>query len=342
MQMQRLAKAGVRVAVVRGNHDAANTMTRSLIMPDNVKIFLDRKPETWLLDDLGIAIHGQSYATQEITENLAAAYPEPVPGVFNVGVLHCLISGAAGHLPYAPCTLDQLGAKGYDYWALGHVHEHTVVRSRPMIVYAGCSQGRHIREIGEKGCVLVESVDGFLRADFVPLDVVRWVRMTVDISASDDISQVAALFADALEDGIANLDGRICCARVILKGRCPVHGRLHADPETLTANLRAVASDVSHRKVWLEKVVLDTGPEFDLSELEQSDTPQGELLRLIQELSASSRLFEDLGMDFSQLKAKLAGSGVPFPQDDGKDMLPGVRDMLLTMLADIQAGEGRP
>lgn len=341
MQMQRLAQAGVRVAVVRGNHDAANTMTKSLILPDNVKVFMDRKPETWLLDDLGIAIHGQSYAAQEVTENLAAAYPEPVPGVFNVGVLHCLISGASGHLPYAPCTLDQLAAKGYDYWALGHVHEHTVVRTRPMIVYAGCSQGRHIREIGEKGCVLVDAADGSLKADFVPLDVLRWILVTVDLSGAEDMAQVTAAFAAALEDHLANLDSRICCARVVLKGRCPVHGRLHADPDALTANMRAVASDVGRRKVWIEKVVLDTGPQIDLSELAQSDTPQGELLRFIQELTASPGLFQDLGLDFSQLKSKLAGSGVPFPGGDGKDLLPGVRDMLLTMLADMQAEEGK-
>ncbi len=93
-QMQRLGETGVRVAVVRGNHDAANTMTKTLIMPDNVKIFRSRKPETWRLDELGVAVHGQSYATQEVTENLSVAYPDPIAGVLNIGVLHCLISGA--------------------------------------------------------------------------------------------------------------------------------------------------------------------------------------------------------------------------------------------------------
>ena len=130
-RMLKLAEEGVRVAVVRGNHDAENKMTRTLPMPENVRIFSSRKPETWILEDLNLALHGQSYPRANVTENLALDYPEPVPGMLNVGILHCLISGAAGHASYAPCTADQLAAKGYDYWALGHVHEHSVVREQP-------------------------------------------------------------------------------------------------------------------------------------------------------------------------------------------------------------------
>jgi len=172
-QMRNLGEAGIRVAVIRGNHDAANSMTKTLVMPENVKIFSARKPETWQLEDLGVAIYGQSYANQDVYENLAIAYPDPMPDMFNIGILHCLISGTEGHLPYAPCTLDDLAAKGYDYWALGHVHKYGVLREQPHIVYAGCTQGRHIREPGNKGCVLVEVEESEIRTEFVPLNVLR-------------------------------------------------------------------------------------------------------------------------------------------------------------------------
>lgn len=266
-QMQRLGEAGVRVAVVRGNHDAANTMTKTLIMPDNVEIFRSRKPETWRLDELGVAVHGQSYATQEVTENLSIAYPDPIAGVLNIGVLHCLISGAQGHLPYAPCTSDELAAKGYDYWALGHVHKHSIVREHPFIVYSGCSQGRHIKETGQKGCVLVEAENGILKTEFVPLDVFRWIKVTADTSSAKSIEQVATIFGEALEEEMAKQDGRPCCVRVILRGRCPIHGHLSTDPETLSAHIRAVATDVSRRMAWVEKVELNTTPDFDVESL---------------------------------------------------------------------------
>ena len=338
-QMQRLGEAGVRVAVVRGNHDAANTMTKTLVMPDNVKTFRARKPETWRLDDLGVAIHGQSYATQDVTENLAVGYPDPVPGMLNIGVLHCLISGSQGHLPYAPCTLDELAAKGYDYWALGHVHEYAVLRQQPLIVYSGCSQGRHIKETGPKGCVLVEAENNTLKPEFVPLDVFRWVKVTAHIGGAETMEQVATLFGEVLKEAMAKQDGRPCCVRVILQGPCPIHGRLSTDPETLSANIRAVATDVSRGRAWVEKVELDTAPDFDVEALAQSDTPQGELLRYLDELASSPQLYQDLGVDLTQLKSKLSGNHVVVPEGNMDPMLVGARDILLTMLADMESKE---
>lgn len=341
-QMQRLGKAGVRVAVVRGNHDAANTMTNSLIMPDNVKIFGTRKPETWELDDLGVAVHGQSYGTREEIRNLAVAYPHPIAGMLNIGVLHCLISGAKGHLPYAPCTLDDLAAKGYDYWALGHVHEFGVLREQPLIVYSGCSQGRHIKEGGQKGCVLVEAQNGALKTEFVPLDVFRWTKVVVDAGGANSIEQVAALFGEALEKQMADQDGRPCCVRVALQGRCPIHGRLSVDPEALSANIRAVATDVSRGSAWIEKVELNTSPDVDIEELVQSDTAQGELLRYLNALSSNQQAYQDLGVDLTPLKSKLSGSGVVVPEDDMDRILMGARDILLAMLADMESKDKTP
>lgn len=338
-QMQRLGEAGVCVAVVRGNHDAANAMTKTLVMPDNVKIFRTRKPETWEINDLGVAVHGQSYPTQEVTENLAVGYPDPVAGVLNIGVLHCLIAGAKGHAPYAPCTLDELAAKGYDYWALGHVHAFSILRKRPYIVYSGCSQGRHIKETGQKGCVLVEAEDGEIKTEFVPLDVFRWIKVTADTSGANSIEQVVTVFGEALEKQMANQDGRPCCVRAVLQGRCPIHGRLIIDPEALSANIRAVATDVSRRRAWVEKIEINTSPDFDVEELVQSDTPQGELLRYLDTLSSNQQIYQDLGVDLTQLKSKLSGSGVVVPEENVDRIMTGARDVLLTMLADMESKE---
>jgi DNA repair exonuclease SbcCD nuclease subunit len=333
-QMRNLGEAGIRVAVIRGNHDAANTMTKTLVMPENVKIFSSRKPETWKLEDLGIAIHGQSYASRDVYENIGILYPEPVPDLINIGILHCLISGAEGHLPYAPCTLDELAAKGYDYWALGHVHKFGVLRKQPHIVYAGCTQGRHIREPGAKGCVLVEAIDGDIRAEFLPLDVLRWIEVKADVSDVQNIEQAAVAFGEELIHAMSDLEGLNACVRAVLTGRCPGHGRLSSDPEALAANVRVVASEVSQGKAWIEKVQLKTGPVIDFNGLAASDTPQGELLRYLKELAGSSKAFEELGLDTTGLKSKLSGSGVEMQEEDAGKMLLDVRDILLTMLED--------
>jgi DNA repair exonuclease SbcCD nuclease subunit len=333
-QMRNLGEAGIRVAVIRGNHDAANTMTKTLVMPENVKIFSARKPETWLLKDFGVAIHGQSYANRDVYENLAVTYPDPVPGMFNIGILHCLISGADGHLPYAPCTLDELAAKGYDYWALGHVHNYSVLREQPHIVYSGCTQGRHIREPGEKGCVLVEVEDDKIRTEFVPLNVLRWAEVKADVGNTQNIEQAAIAFGEALSREMSDLNGMNACVRAVLTGRCPAHGRLSLDPEAAVANIRAIASEVSEGKVWIEKVQVQTRPAIDFDSIAQSDTPQGELMRYLKELIGNPKAIEELGLDLTALKSKLAGSGVKVNEDEINELLSDAGDILLTMLED--------
>ena len=64
-QMGRLAKAGIPAYVLYGNHDAESQITRRLELPDNVSAFSARKPETFTLKELRVAIHGQSFGQRD-------------------------------------------------------------------------------------------------------------------------------------------------------------------------------------------------------------------------------------------------------------------------------------
>jgi hypothetical protein len=121
-QAARLRDVGIPRCVISGNHDAANRMTRSLRMPDNVTFFSDEAPETAIIPGVDVAIHGQSYATSAVFEDLSDAYPNSKSGLLNIGLLHTCVTGREGHDRYAPCSVEGLKLKGYDYWALGHVH----------------------------------------------------------------------------------------------------------------------------------------------------------------------------------------------------------------------------
>ena len=143
-------------------------MTRTLRLPGNVRVLNDARPETVRLDDLGVAIHGQSFARAAVTENLAAGYPDAVPGWVNIGLLHTGLTGLEGHERYAPCTIEDLRARGYDYWALGHIHTRRAHCDDPPVVFPGNPQGRHIRESGEKGCLLTTDRTGRRRRAGVP------------------------------------------------------------------------------------------------------------------------------------------------------------------------------
>ncbi|MCL4245062.1 MAG: DNA repair exonuclease, partial [Candidatus Dadabacteria bacterium] len=202
-QMGRLARAGIPAFILYGNHDAESQITRRLTLPDNVKTFSAKKPETYVLEDIGAALHGQGYHKRDVTENLAASYPDPVPGAFNIGVLHTGMGGMGGHENYAPCALAELVARGYDYWALGHVHQGSVLHERPHIVFPGNLQGRHVRETGPKGGHLITVEDNEITSfETLRTDVVRWEILKVDAGGCERISDAVEPVRSALEEAI--------------------------------------------------------------------------------------------------------------------------------------------
>ena len=86
--------------------------------------------------------------------------------MFYIGVLHAALAGNTAHALYARCGLHEVHAKGYDYWALGHVSEHRVWQGPSTVVLPGNLQGRHIRETEAEGVVLA-SVDSIGLRTFV-------------------------------------------------------------------------------------------------------------------------------------------------------------------------------
>ena len=129
-EMSKLRRADVRVFIVSGNHDAASQLTKNVSLPSNVHVFPTERPGTALIDDLSVAIHGQGFARREVREDLSVGYPAPLSGHLNIGLLHTSAGGREGHENYAPCRVESLVAKGYDYWALGHVHQREVAKCR--------------------------------------------------------------------------------------------------------------------------------------------------------------------------------------------------------------------
>lgn len=333
-RMGRLREAGIPVFMVSGNHDAAGQITRALALPDNVTLFSSRRPETRILDSLGVAIHGQSFATRGVNDDLSRNYPLPVPGLCNIGLLHTSLTGRPGHEPYAPCTLEGLRSKGYDYWALGHVHQREIVAREPWVVFSGNIQGRHVRETGPKSCTLVTVDGGRVRdVEAREIDVLRFGVCRVDASGCERLDAVRDKAREAFEEERRMADGRPLAVRLILTGRTPLHGRLHRDGEHLREELRALAADLGD--VWLEKLEVATSAETEV--LPQADSPLGGLARTMTEFSLDGSLL-DFAPEFenlrSRLPAELLAAGDPFcPDQDGMAALRDeVRELLMARL----------
>lgn len=306
-QMGKLRAADIPVFVLHGNHDAESVITRPLPLPKNVQVFDARKPETFTLGRIGAALHGQSFREKAVHANLVPDYPSPRPDSFNIGVLHTGLGGVdPEHDNYAPCSLLDLTSKGYDYWALGHIHRRQVLHERPWVVFPGNLQGRHVRETGPKGAFLVSVEDCEVESlEPVDFDVVRWLDLSIPAKGLDRVDQVVERAGSALEEAASESDGRLLACRIRVKGRCGAHGRLVRDPERFLNEVRAVALDVGQADVWVERVEVNTEPPRGAAAIRRRRDALGELQRFLDEAPADEELLTEIGKDVGRMADRL-------------------------------------
>jgi len=305
-QMARLGTRDIRVYAVRGNHDAESKMTRKLPWPRNVHFFSHRQPESVALDVCDVVIHGQSFAHQKVVEDLAASYPAAPTGKISIGVLHTSIDGREGHATYAPTTLEVLKSRGYDYWALGHVHKRELVSRQPLVVFPGNLQGRHVRELGPKGCELVTLTPDGLRCEHRSLDVLRWYAVDVDIAEAADVDEVLDRTAAALRAVAEGAGGRLSAVRVSIAGRSAAHQTLSTRLHELRQQVRALAIDLGRGSIWIEKVNVAISMPIDLGALKDRSDPIGELARQLEILEGGDGpSLEALAAELQSLRQKL-------------------------------------
>lgn len=281
-QMAQLKDAGIEVYLIYGNHDAASKLIKQLSPPDNVHVLRSSEPQTIFNDALGVAIHGQSFATPEVTEDLAANYPSPIRGLFNIGVLHTNLTGYSDHANYAPCSLEELKNKGYQYWALGHVHNRHILSSDPYIVYPGNIQGRHGKEQGEKSSELVTVSDtGSVTIEQIPTSVVPWVEVVVDASNCQTAEDVYDSLRKELRTRFPESNQRVSAIRVKIVGASNAHAELSRDPDLVRNETISVANECGNDLLWVERVQLATLPRLQREGLLQRDDPVGEIARIV-------------------------------------------------------------
>jgi DNA repair protein SbcD/Mre11 len=305
-QVARLDRAGIPVFLLKGNHDADSVVTKAVTLPASVQQFDTRRPSSLRLDTLKVALHGQGFTDRAATDNLALGYPAPEPGWFNIGVLHTSLTGRPPHDNYAPCSVQDLVSRGYDYWALGHVHEFEIVARDPAIVFPGNLQGRSVRETGAKGAVLVTVVDNQVSGiERLIVDEARWHEVAIDLAGLETQHDLWRMVETTLAPMVDAAEGRAIAARVRLTGASPLvpwllANRVNAIDEIQAAGHRASA------ELWLEKVEFRLQPEttalsapgaLDIAALVAEAAGEPELAALAEQLLAeiSARLPAGLG-----------------------------------------------
>ncbi len=298
-QMTRLVRGGIRVFVVKGNHDAEGQISKKVPDVQGVHVFSSRTAETIDLEDLGVAVHGRSFPERVVSEDLVPSYHDPVPGRFNIGVLHTSLTGRAGHDPYAPTDVATLTVKGYDYFALGHVHTREVVQeANPRIVFPGNLQGRDVRETGSKGCELV-TIDGnkIVSADHIPLDVVRWHSLSLDATGLETVNSLASRFHEVCQGSVEGMRDLLHAMRVTVTGESVLHAMEARDPGTIAAAIQAATQDFDLADLWIESVRLEFRSPVDRNTVAQRADAVGEVVRLVDELASDDEAMKTWVME---------------------------------------------
>lgn len=299
-QMRRLDTAGIRVFIIRGNHDALSQITKELSLPDTVKTFTGRSEAIAVERARGefpVVIHGISFAEQHAPESLVTKYKPAVEGAFNVGVMHTSLTGSSGHNPYAPCTVADLQGAGFGYWALGHIHKRSVIEGKCTVVMPGMPQGRDINEAGAKSASLVTVLDDHsIQIDECFTSIAQFERVEVDASGIDEWDILAKEIGRSLEQARADATSDQLVARVRLKGATPLAWRMRRDIEILQTESEDRASVIG--KCWVEKVEIQARPPSE-SESASGD-PLIELRRLITDEVAGSDSFKTAAIEAAE------------------------------------------
>ena len=283
-EMRRLDAAGIRVFLIRGNHDAQSQITRELTFPPNVHVFDGRgKPVKAgaLANGREVYIHGISFAQPHAPGSLLPAFRAPLPDAVNIGLMHTSLAGASRHDPYAPVGIADLAAHGFDYWALGHIHQRRVHSERPWIVMPGNPQGRDINEGGPKGVTLVTvAEDGTISCEERLTALAVFERLSVDLSDIGDWHGLLDKVEAVLGEAKAAASGANLVVRLVLAGVTPLAWRLRRDVDLLLGELQNVAGSLG--ECWIEAVELavtapqaaeqaDAGPLMELGRLMEDD-----------------------------------------------------------------------
>jgi DNA repair exonuclease SbcCD nuclease subunit len=331
-ELSRLREANIPVVLIRGNHDAASQITRYLKMPDHVRELSVREPQSLELAHAGVVVHGQGFATRAVRDDLAKVYPRAIAGAFNIGLLHTAVGGREGHENYAPCELSTLVDKRYDYWALGHVHQREILHREPYVVFPGNLQGRHMRELGPKGAMLVTVERGAVHAvEHRALDVVRWELTEVGASGAESAADVLDLVRAELARMHGACPDHLLATRVVVTGPTRANAALRSNVEQYVNEVRLVANDVGGGEIFVENVVFATQSVLDLAKIREQNDAVGHLARGIHAMKSDDAAMRALSEQLADLRQRL-----PLELTEGEGALGLDERHVREVLADVE------
>jgi DNA repair exonuclease SbcCD nuclease subunit len=227
-------------------------------------------------------------------------------------MMHTSLNGSPGHDNYAPCSVVELEAHGYDYWALGHIHRRAEHVGRATIVMPGIPQGRDIGEAGPTSVTLVTVADDHtVTLEQRTVACLRFDRIMLDCNGMAEWATLLSSLERAIRQaGQALRSEDHLVIRPVLGGATQLAWRIARDIDRLTEEARAFATAAG---LWIDKL--------ELRVTEAGDAVTAAATHLPAELVQT--VLKDLPQD-PALSAALQTTA----QELLRDLPPDLRDML--------------
>jgi DNA repair exonuclease SbcCD nuclease subunit len=250
-----------------GNHDPYNQVSvyKNYIFPENVHIFSGSK-ECVKLSELGVCVYGMGFTSNEYISSPVAGYGKLDRDMINILVCHGDMTKGS---KYGPVTENDIAASGFDYVALGHIHQKTELLKAGDTYYAypGCLQGRGFDETGHKGAYFGIISKGNAELYWKQFSSRRYEWIECDVSGVSNKAEAIDVIRPALF-GLSN----DTALRITLKGT--VKGAFI---------LSSADFGESNALPYRIEIIDKTETEPDISALEKENTLKGLFYRLAEE-----------------------------------------------------------
>lgn len=258
-------------------------------------------------------IYGISHNTRKELKNLLKdfSYEEKTP--FTLGVLHASvhscekIKNTDKHV-VALCKEKDFEPYPLDYWALGHIHEPTIIQENPMLVYAGAMQATRMNENGEHGAyfVTLEKEENQKQAkvttEFFPLAPLETYTLSLPLpplqgEELENTEQCLEYFLYNFKKEYTKLaKNPLCSTRIFtlfLEGQHDLSEELHDEDfiQTLKTKLESLELGT---QIFIHTIKCFIRPCFGYENASKRDDLLGEVFRVIEELRRHPDDFEEI------------------------------------------------
>jgi exonuclease SbcD len=198
-----------KVVFIAGNHDyiKANSYYNTFEWAEHVYCLKSQACESFYFKELNTEVYGLSYHNYEIRDNLYDSITIQDKTHINILLAH---GGDEKHIPFSK---TELGLKGFDYIALGHIHMPQILIPDRM-AYAGAPEPIDSGDTGAHGFLRVDLNKDHSKIQFVKSAKREYITIEILV----DSSYTNAMLIHTIQEKLGKLGNQDGFIKIVIRG----------------------------------------------------------------------------------------------------------------------------